>query len=129
MFVEPNSLFTLVLSVYRTPLHWACKRGHLDIVSLLLTNNADKSVVAEKGETPLSLATRPEVRQLLGGDTTSTSVESSLPIAPSYLKNPPLNSKVDLYPMNGVGVNHRKHNGTTEASYQSSTSVSPADGE
>uniref|UniRef100_A0A1B6GL95 Uncharacterized protein n=1 Tax=Cuerna arida TaxID=1464854 RepID=A0A1B6GL95_9HEMI len=106
-----------------TPLHWACKRGHLDIVSLLLNNKADKSVVAEKGETPLSLASRPEVRQLLGGDPTPPArEESGLPISPNYLKNPPLNGRVDTYPLNGM--NHRKLNGTTEINHQSNHQIS-----
>ncbi|XP_054284279.1 ankyrin repeat domain-containing protein 40-like isoform X2 [Macrosteles quadrilineatus] len=110
----------------RTPLHWACKRGHVDIVRILLGNNADKTIVAEKGETPLSLATKPEVRQLLGADGSSPE-EPSLPIAPNYLKNPPLNGKVDLYPVNGM--NHRKQNGTGElphaASHPANAHLSP----
>lgn len=105
----------------------------MDIVKLLLNSNADKCIVAEKGETPLSLASRPEVKTLLGGggEVSGSAAESSLPIAPNYLKNPPINGKVDLYPLNGG--NHRKHNGLAQANHQTnhltSSPLSPIDGE
>ncbi|RZF34625.1 hypothetical protein LSTR_LSTR008650 [Laodelphax striatellus] len=93
-----------------TALHWAAKRGHKDIVALLLEHGADMDILTEKGECPLSLATRPEVRQLLGADPGSMIVnqDSSLPITPSYLKNPPLHSKVDAAVYSNGGGSSRR---------------------
>ncbi|CAJ1099363.1 E3 ubiquitin-protein ligase MIB2 isoform X10 [Octopus vulgaris] len=43
----------------QTPLHWACWRGHLHSVDLLLGHNGiDASVVNNKGDTPLHVAVR-----------------------------------------------------------------------
>lgn len=105
-----------------TALHWAAKRGHKDIVEVLLQHDADKNVVNEKGESPLSLATRPEVRIMLGGEpAVSNSVNSDcLPIAPNYLKNPPLNGKSDVYHSNGI--QRRRQNSNCELSTQNNTS-------
>lgn len=96
-------------------MHWAAKRGHKDIVTLLLDNGADKTITTEKGESPLSLATRAEVRQLLGGEpgVTIDTSESNLPITPSYLKNPPLTSKVDISGVNVVSRRRQSHHNST----------------
>jgi hypothetical protein len=40
----------------RTPLMWACDRGHQDLVSLLLTSGADHSAHDSDGMTPLHYA-------------------------------------------------------------------------
>lgn len=107
----------------RTALHWAAKRGHKDIVEVLLEHNGDRNLVNEKGESPLSLATRPEVRIMLGGEpTVPNSVNSdSLPIAPNYLKNPPLNGKTDVYLNNGI---QRRQNSNCELSTQQNSTSS-----
>uniref|UniRef100_A0A8D8M4X5 Ankyrin repeat domain-containing protein 40 n=1 Tax=Cacopsylla melanoneura TaxID=428564 RepID=A0A8D8M4X5_9HEMI len=80
-----------------TALHWAAKRGQKDIVSYLLKHGADKTLLTSKDETPLALATKPEVRILLGGEPGVTiNTGSDLPIVPSYIKNPPLDTS-DIY--------------------------------
>jgi len=88
-----------------TSLHWAAKRGHIEIVKLLLYSGADSKILTEKGETAAQLATHPEVRGILGGDMNGETSESSLPITPNYIKNPPLNAKVDY--INGI-INRRQ---------------------
>lgn len=83
-----------------TALHWAAKRGQKDVVSYLLKHGADKKLLTSKEETPLALATKPEVRILLGGEpgvTINTAID--LPIVPNYIKNEPIDARVsDLYP-------------------------------
>jgi ankyrin repeat protein len=85
---------------FRTPLHWAAKRGHRAIVSLLLANGADITAVTAKGETPAALSSNSEIQTLLGmepgGITISTEASPNLPITPYYLKHQPLNGRVDL---------------------------------
>lgn len=105
----------------RTALHWAAKRGHKDIVEVLLEHNGDRNLVNEKGESPLSLATRPEVRIMLGGEPTVPNSDP-LPIAPNYLKNPPLNGKTDVYLNNGI--QRRKQNSNCELSTQQNSTSS-----
>lgn len=53
------------MTLLRTPLHWACKRGYLDVAALLLKNGADRSIRSVYGETPKSLCTNPQILQLL----------------------------------------------------------------
>ncbi|KAG8223312.1 hypothetical protein J437_LFUL001186 [Ladona fulva] len=80
-----------------TALHWASKRGHQNIISVLLKHGADKRAVSKKGETPLSVCTTPEARKLLGEDgSPQNPVENTLPIIPHYLSHPPLDSTVNL---------------------------------
>ena len=81
-----------------TPLHWACKKGYLDVAALLLKNGADKNLRSETGETPVSLCTNLQILQLLDcsmdpqhilNDSTAHSV------MPKYLKNDPIHGNVD----------------------------------
>lgn len=53
---------------------------------------------------------------LLGSESGVSSVtsEQNLPISPNYIKNPPLNGKVDVYPPNGMS--RRKANSNCESS-------------
>jgi len=49
-------------------LHWACDRGHLEIVLLLADHGADLNGLSEDGETPLHFACtseRLEIAKLL----------------------------------------------------------------
>ncbi|HVW99559.1 MAG TPA: ankyrin repeat domain-containing protein, partial [Candidatus Babeliaceae bacterium] len=41
-----------------TPLHWACARGHVDIVNLLLDHKADRNALDSNRNTPADLAAR-----------------------------------------------------------------------
>ncbi|KAL1116011.1 hypothetical protein AAG570_005506, partial [Ranatra chinensis] len=101
--------------VGRTALHWAAKRGHKDIVRLLVERGADTGATSERGETPQGVALSAEVRGLLGGAVSpeANADRSQLPITPNYLKNPPLGGqKVDY--QNGIGPGsagggHRRH--------------------
>lgn len=92
---------------------------------MLLEHNADRNLVNEKGESPLFLATRPEVRIMLGGEpSVPNGVNSdSLPIAPNYLKNPPLNGKSDVY---HNGLQRRRQNSNCELSTQQNSTSSVA---
>nr|GEV48554.1 acyl-CoA-binding domain-containing protein 1-like [Tanacetum cinerariifolium] len=52
----------------RTPLHWAVDRGHIDVVELLLSRNADVNLKDNEGQTPLHYAAvceRKEIGELL----------------------------------------------------------------
>ncbi|XP_038633684.1 ankyrin repeat domain-containing protein 40 isoform X2 [Scyliorhinus canicula] len=74
-----------------TCLHWACKRGHGQIVSDLLDAGADKDILTNKGESAARLTMKPEIRALLGVDEDSEAVvngEAELPFLPNYLANP-----------------------------------------
>ncbi|XP_043528751.1 ankyrin repeat domain-containing protein 40-like [Frieseomelitta varia] len=48
-----------------TALHWACKKGYLDVAALLLKNGADKNIRSDIGETPAFLCNNPQILQLL----------------------------------------------------------------
>lgn len=103
-----------------TPLHWAAKRGHKVIVSLLLANGAHTAALTTKGETPAALCSNPEVHKLLamepGGTTISTESNPDLSITPYYLKHQPLNGRVDL----GTSASVRKN---TEGTHTNSVPV------
>ncbi|XP_008473369.1 ankyrin repeat domain-containing protein 40-like [Diaphorina citri] len=90
-----------------TALHWAAKRGQKDIVSYLLKHGADKSLLTSKEETPLALATKPEVRILLGGEPGVTINTADLPIVPNYIKNEPLDPRVNDYQVSNQNRTHQ----------------------
>lgn len=109
----------MLLKCYsRTPLHWAAKRGHKAIVSLLLANGAHTTALTTKGETPAALCSNPEVHKLLamepGAATIPTESNPDLPITPYYLKHQPLNGRVD------PGTSVRKN---TEGAHTNSVQV------
>lgn len=103
-----------------TPLHWAAKRGHKAIVSLLLANGAHTTALTTKGETPAALCSNPEIHKLLamepGGTTISTESNPNLSITPYYLKHQPLNGRVDV----GTSASVRKN---TEGTHTNSIPV------
>ncbi|KAB0344105.1 hypothetical protein FD754_021031 [Muntiacus muntjak] len=66
-----------------TCLHWACKRSHGQVVSFLLISGADKDILTTKGEMPVQLTSRREVRKIMG-----LKKESELPFVPNYLAKP-----------------------------------------
>ncbi|XP_032175788.1 ankyrin repeat domain-containing protein 40 isoform X3 [Mustela erminea] len=78
-----------------TCLHWACKRNHGQVVSFLLQSGADKEILTTKGEMPVQLTSRREIRKIMGveEDDGADSLpqlkkESELPFVPNYLANP-----------------------------------------
>ncbi|KAM9208106.1 ankyrin repeat domain-containing protein 40 isoform 1-T1 [Trichechus inunguis] len=79
-----------------TCLHWACKRNHGQVVSYLLKSGADKEILTTKGEMPVQLTSRREIRKIMGvedDDDDDDSLpqlkkESELPFVPNYLANP-----------------------------------------
>nr|XP_023027255.1 ankyrin repeat domain-containing protein 40-like [Leptinotarsa decemlineata]XP_023027256.1 ankyrin repeat domain-containing protein 40-like [Leptinotarsa decemlineata]XP_023027257.1 ankyrin repeat domain-containing protein 40-like [Leptinotarsa decemlineata] len=73
-----------------TALHWACKRGNDDIAKILIENGADQSIRNFKGLTPSEVC-YPESEQI-GNQQDQT----GLRYTPNYLKNPSINSQVDI---------------------------------
>lgn len=73
-----------------TALHWACKRGHKNIVSILLKSGADSRLASTKGETSAHVTSDPQILQLLGisPNEVKLSVNQDLPIVPNYLRSP-----------------------------------------
>ena len=73
-----------------TPLHWASKRGHKNVVKYLLQEGVDTSVVTNKGETAGQLSNDAGIRKMLGEEETIllNSNSENLPIVPNYLRNP-----------------------------------------
>lgn len=78
---------------FRTALHWAAKRNHLDVAHFLLTNGADKTMESFAKEIPADLTTSPALLNLLGSpkiriSPKSEENESSPSFTPSYLSQP-----------------------------------------
>ncbi|XP_036307062.1 ankyrin repeat domain-containing protein 40 isoform X1 [Pipistrellus kuhlii] len=75
-----------------TCLHWACKRNHGQVVSYLLKSGADKEILTTKGEMPVQLTSRREIRKIMGveeedddDNCPQMKKESDLPFVPNYL--------------------------------------------
>ncbi|XP_043784564.1 ankyrin repeat domain-containing protein 40-like [Apis laboriosa] len=91
-----------------TPLHWACKKGYLDVAALLLKNGADKNIRSEIGETPAFLCTNPQILQLLDMPTDSQRILSEPAvhnIIPKYIKNDYVHGTIDS------GISKIRNNG------------------
>lgn len=91
-----------------TALHWACKRGHQTVVECLLQNGADSDIQNEKGETCLQLTENPQIKILIGGETSAAGshLTTTLPIVPNYMSNPPFphaSAANDHFQLNEVG--------------------------
>lgn len=91
-----------------TGLHWACKRGNVETVRLLVANGADTDLENNQSQKPAQLTTNPQILQLLGLEVPLTSEGTSsdldsLPITPNYLAHPPLDYKVPLTIKNPPG--------------------------
>ena len=73
-----------------TPLHWAAKRGHTNVVKYLLQEGVDTTVRTNKGETAGQLSNDAGIRKMLGEEETIilNSNSENLPIVPNYLRNP-----------------------------------------
>ncbi|XP_071949042.1 ankyrin repeat domain-containing protein 40-like [Antedon mediterranea] len=70
-----------------SPLHWACKRGQVKSVGILLERDADKTIETNSGETPDQLTTKTEIHQMLGVTPESIASPTTLPITPNYLQH------------------------------------------
>ncbi|KAF7381607.1 ankyrin repeat domain-containing protein 40-like [Vespula maculifrons] len=89
-----------------TPLHWACKRGFLDVVALLLKHGADKNIRSECGETAVSLCSNQQILQLLNSDIQrNTNGPMINQFIPKYIKN--VTTNVD--PVQHLGMNHTRY--------------------
>ncbi|CAH1273894.1 ANKRD40 [Branchiostoma lanceolatum] len=73
-----------------SPLHWAVKRGHKNIVSRLLTAGADPALQTSQGQVPAQLTDSVDIRSLLGASPDESPPKTEpLPITPNYMANPP----------------------------------------
>ncbi|KAI3387041.1 hypothetical protein SNEBB_008293 [Seison nebaliae] len=83
-----------------TPLHWACKRNHLDIAKLLILSKGDVDAKNDKDETPGELTTSSEIKKFVNEERSRRRLkliekkneEDKLDILPNYLKFPQVNS-------------------------------------
>ena len=80
-----------------TPLHWACKRNHVNIVELLLEHFCDTNILNHKNERPIDITTNKDIQALLqNGEnfvnknetTFKPIVENGHSFVPNYLANP-----------------------------------------
>ena len=58
--------YNCVLGSFRTALHWAVKKNHLDVVKFLLEKGASVEIKNNDGKTAANLSTDPLIRSLLG---------------------------------------------------------------
>ncbi|XP_019645979.1 PREDICTED: ankyrin repeat domain-containing protein 40-like [Branchiostoma belcheri] len=73
-----------------SPLHWAVKRGHKNLVSRLLAAGADPALLTSQGQVPAQLTDSPDIRSLLGASPDESPPKAEpLPITPNYMANPP----------------------------------------
>ncbi|XP_050293718.1 ankyrin repeat domain-containing protein 40-like [Anthonomus grandis grandis] len=84
-----------------TPLHWACKRGNEKIARLLLLYGADKTIRSIKGETAANVCPYSNIKELLGvlvdgGKIDQVGPRKTVNFVPNYIRNAPLNAKVEL---------------------------------
>ena len=92
----------LLKSRSRTPLHWACKRNHEDLVKVLLENGANPELKNCVGERPANLCNSLAILELLGENTSTVpkenvyNVEPNLKFVPNYINYPSLNGQVDV---------------------------------
>lgn len=91
-----------------TPLHWACKKGSVDMVALLLKHGADKNIRSESGETPASLCSSPQILQLLYSDSQRNTNGPMVnhQFIPKYIKNELLSTNVDPIQHSGINYTH-----------------------
>ncbi|KAF8978338.1 hypothetical protein BGZ46_006574 [Entomortierella lignicola] len=78
-----------------TALHWATHRGHEPIVRALLMRGARKDIQNKKGETPVDIATKPDICALYNKEVAiepnNEDQDSSTPkFVPAYLAQPDL---------------------------------------
>lgn len=93
-----KSTFVIETLYRRTPLHWACKRGHEPIVKFLLANGADSTISNNKGESPVTVCSNSNILKMLGcQDNSGKNIcNSELKFAPNFISNAPLNGHIDF---------------------------------
>ncbi|KAG0318487.1 hypothetical protein BG000_004237 [Podila horticola] len=79
-----------------TALHWAAHRGHEPVVRALVMRGASKEIQNNKGQTPVDVATKPDICALLGkvvqaqDSKDQDKEEGKLTFVPAYLAQPDL---------------------------------------
>ncbi|MFP4374136.1 MAG: ankyrin repeat domain-containing protein [Spirochaetaceae bacterium] len=97
----------------RTPLHWAARQGHVEVVRTLIDNGADVNASDVFGRTPLHLAvSHPEVVELLLDAGAGVDARDQLSNTPLHRAVPSLET-VDALIRAGADVNARNTGGNT----------------
>ncbi|KAJ3617548.1 hypothetical protein MTP99_007261 [Tenebrio molitor] len=68
-----------------TALHWAAKRGNVEVADVLVNHGANTKVENSKGEEPAQ----------------PSNEEQAVKFTPNYLRNPPVNGQVDIGKLRG----------------------------
>jgi len=88
------------LTICRTALHWACRRGHTSIARLLIQSGADVNLRTHNGELPVDVTTTSDIVQLLcGKQLVSTHLDCATAL--SVISRPlltPVSASVSLLP-------------------------------
>ena len=66
IFIFKSIFHIKSLTKYRTALHWASKKNHLNIIKFLLDKGASKDIKNKDGKAPGELSSDSTVRKLLG---------------------------------------------------------------
>ncbi|RMB92309.1 hypothetical protein DUI87_31421 [Hirundo rustica rustica] len=108
-----------------TCLHWACKRNHTQVVSLLLEAGADKQVLTAKGELAAQLTSKPDIRRILGEEQTECQgvKDLDLPIVANYLASPNVYSEESIP---GSLAESQNESASISSASQSETSPRPS---
>ncbi|XP_064006549.1 ankyrin repeat domain-containing protein 40-like isoform X2 [Pogoniulus pusillus] len=74
-----------------TCLHWACKRNHAQVVSLLLAAGADRQLLTARGELAAELTSKADIRKMLGEEEMECQgvKDLNLPLVANYLSQLP----------------------------------------
>ena len=93
-----SNFLTIYCNLFRTALHWAAKRNHMDVALFLVTNGADKNLESFAKEIPADLSSSPAVLNLLGSTKVRIPKEEaeSSSIIPSYLAQSNIGYKINL---------------------------------
>lgn len=96
-----------------TPLHWAARHGHLEVVETLIANGADVNAVDVFGRTPLHLAApHPVVMEMLIGAGADVDARDQLSNTPLHRAVPQVDA-VDALIAAGADVTAENTSGNT----------------